>query len=62
MHRNYRRKNKVKGFRRRWRTALRPYKKSYWRADRARTKTLMIHERFDELRDAHPKSILWDVL
>jgi hypothetical protein len=62
MHKNHRRKNKVKHFRPRWRYSLHWWKKSYWRADRAKTKTLMDHGRFDDFRDAHPKSILWDVL
>jgi hypothetical protein len=62
MHKNHRRKNHVKNFRPRWRYSLHWWKQSYWSKERARAKTLMVKDRFDDLQIVHPKSILWDVL
>ncbi len=62
MHTNHRRKNRYKYPGRRWYTALASYKRNYWTRERARERHLMNHERFEDLQEKHPKSILWEAL
>jgi hypothetical protein len=59
MHTNHRRKNKQKCHGRWW-GRLVSYKQAYWRSARALERHLMSHERYDELQNRHPGTVLWD--
>jgi len=62
LHTNYRRKIKYRCARGRWYTDLGPYKKYYWQRARARERELLVHERYDDCLDKHPRTILYEAL
>ncbi len=60
MHKNHRRKNRYRNQKGRWWGRLTTYRQVYWTKERARQRHLMAHERYDDLQDRHPDTVLWD--
>lgn len=59
MHKNYRRKIKYKCPHHPWSTP-KCYRQLYWRKMRAIERNLLSHERWDDVPNRHPKSIMYD--